>query len=105
MNSMPPSLKTRSGWVRWSRSKVRFSYIILNQQLALDPTIKKTFCLTLAGFLLAIELLTDILARLIDVDDFIAKLWDVHLQVKGEGYVQVDCTEIAKVNNQMLSPV
>ena len=29
------------------------------------------------------------LSRLIDVDDFIAKLWEVHLSVKKEGYVQV----------------
>ncbi len=27
--------------------------------------------------------------RLIDVDDFIAKLWEIHLAVKKEGYVQV----------------
>ena len=27
--------------------------------------------------------------RLADVDEFIAKLWSIHLQVKGEGYVQV----------------
>jgi hypothetical protein len=28
-------------------------------------------------------------SRIIDVDDFIAKLWQVHLKVKEEGYVQV----------------
>ena len=27
--------------------------------------------------------------RLLDVDDFIAQLWDVHLKVKQEGYIQV----------------
>jgi hypothetical protein len=27
--------------------------------------------------------------RLIEVDEFIAKLWQVHLKVKEEGYVQV----------------
>ena len=27
--------------------------------------------------------------RLADVDDFIAKLWDVHMSVKKQGYVQV----------------
>ena len=27
--------------------------------------------------------------RLVEVDDFIAKLWDVHLALKKEGYVQV----------------
>ena len=33
--------------------------------------------------------LTDYGRRLIEVDDFIAKLWEIHLAVKGEGYVQV----------------
>ena len=28
-------------------------------------------------------------SRIIDVDDFIAELWQVHLKVKEEGYVQV----------------
>lgn len=32
---------------------------------------------------------TDNNSRLIEVDDFIAKLWEVHLAVKKEGYVQV----------------
>lgn len=32
---------------------------------------------------------TDAKTRLIEVDDFIAKLWEVHLAVKKEGYVQV----------------
>lgn len=27
--------------------------------------------------------------RLIDIDDFIARLWQIHLSVKEEGYVQV----------------
>lgn len=27
--------------------------------------------------------------RLLDVDEFVAKLWEVHLTVKAEGYVQV----------------
>lgn len=27
--------------------------------------------------------------RLIDIDDFVAKLWRTHLEVKKEGYVQV----------------
>ena len=31
--------------------------------------------------------------RLLDVDDFIAELWKVHLAVKEEGYVQVDSLE------------
>lgn len=30
-----------------------------------------------------------ILLRIIEVDDFIAKLWQAHLKVKEEGYVQV----------------
>ena len=29
------------------------------------------------------------LARLVDVDDFMANLWSIHLAVKKEGYVQV----------------
>jgi hypothetical protein len=29
------------------------------------------------------------ICRLIDVDDFIAKLWDIHLSVRREGYIQV----------------
>jgi hypothetical protein len=29
-------------------------------------------------------------SRIIDVDDFIAELWQVHLKVKEEGYVQVE---------------
>ena len=36
---------------------------------------------------------TDPKNRLIEVDDFIAKLWDVHLAVKKEGYVQVNLLE------------
>lgn len=34
------------------------------------------------------NLLTDSL-RIIEVDEFIAELWQVHLKVKEEGYVQV----------------
>ncbi|MCJ1340787.1 hypothetical protein MMC09_006083 [Bachmanniomyces sp. S44760] len=34
------------------------------------------------------EWLTTIVEEIIDVDDFIAKLWNVHLAVKREGYVQ-----------------
>ncbi|MCJ1248167.1 hypothetical protein MMC30_005384 [Trapelia coarctata] len=34
------------------------------------------------------EWLGDIIQELIEVDDFIAKLWEVHLAVKKEGYVQ-----------------
>ncbi|KAL8805495.1 MAG: hypothetical protein Q9182_001950 [Xanthomendoza sp. 2 TL-2023] len=34
------------------------------------------------------EWLKQIVERLIEVDDFIAKLWDVHLEVEKEGYVQ-----------------
>ena len=30
-----------------------------------------------------------IYARLVEVDDFIANLWNVHLAVKQEGYAQV----------------
>ncbi len=30
-----------------------------------------------------------IFPRLVELDEFIAKLWDVHLTVKKEGYVQV----------------
>jgi glutathione synthase len=28
-------------------------------------------------------------SRILEVDEFIAQLWQVHLKVKGEGYVQV----------------
>lgn len=31
----------------------------------------------------------DTLIRLVEVDDFVAKLWQVHVDVKKEGYVQV----------------
>ena len=27
--------------------------------------------------------------RLLDIDDFIENLWKIHVQVKSEGYVQV----------------
>lgn len=33
--------------------------------------------------------------RLVDVDDFIAELWKVHVAVKKEGYVQVRCLEVS----------
>lgn len=29
--------------------------------------------------------------RLAKIDDFIAKLWDIHIEVKKEGYAQVCC--------------
>lgn len=34
-------------------------------------------------------LLTSCKCRLASIDDFIAKLWDIHEKVKREGYVQV----------------
>ncbi|TAQ85174.1 hypothetical protein B7494_g6505 [Chlorociboria aeruginascens] len=37
------------------------------------------------------EFLTGIVQEIIEVDDFIAKLWQVHLEVKKEGYVQDLC--------------
>jgi hypothetical protein len=38
--------------------------------------------------------------RIIDVDDFIAELWQVHLKVKEEGYVQVE--SISPQENKLL---
>ena len=35
-------------------------------------------------------------SRIIDVDDFIAELWQVHLKVKEEGYVQVESISARK---------
>lgn len=43
----------------------------------------------MAPFLQFPKTKTDDTSRLIEVDDFIAKLWEVHLAVKKEGYVQV----------------
>ena len=34
-------------------------------------------------------MLTTLSLRLIEIDDFMASLWKVHLQVKKEGYAQV----------------
>ena len=42
----------------------------------------------------------DNVARLVEVDDFIAELWKVHQAVKKEGYVQVDtytCTHPSSI--------
>ena len=38
------------------------------------------------GILVLITLFT---CRIVEVDDFIAKLWNIHLAVAQEGYVQV----------------
>ena len=39
--------------------------------------------------------------RIIEVDDFIAELWKVHLKVKDEGYVQV-CLLATKITTKLL---
>ncbi len=35
------------------------------------------------------EPISDTRVRLLDIDDFIENLWKIHVQVKSEGYVQV----------------
>ena len=40
------------------------------------------------------------MCRIVEVDDFIAKLWDVHLAVSKEGYVQVSSCLIPFPINQ-----
>lgn len=47
-------------------------------------------------------LLTEVVARLVEVDDFIAKLWAVHLAVKKEGYVQVKYLNLFEMQKQVL---
>lgn len=42
--------------------------------------------------------------RLLEVDDFIAKLWDIHLKVKNEGYPQVLQSPALAFHLEMMSP-
>lgn len=39
------------------------------------------------------------ICRLIEVDDFIANLWNVHLAVKKEGFAQVDLKPVLECTN------
>jgi hypothetical protein len=36
--------------------------------------------------------------RLLDIDDFIENLWKIHVQVKSEGYVQVQIPSITSID-------
>jgi hypothetical protein len=38
-----------------------------------------------------------IFTRLLDIDDFIENLWKIHVQVKSEGYVQVQILYITYI--------
>ena len=40
--------------------------------------------------------------RLIEVDDFIARLWNVHITVQKEGYVQVDFSTLETRSTSLL---
>ena len=104
-----------SGWVRWSKSRCAISSILLapityfklgaccyqyviydsNCSLACtcdsdDWTGPSDRCIIhFESVHCQLYASNDPKSRLVEVDDFIAKLWDIHLTVKKEGYVQV----------------
>ena len=62
----------------------------LGSNLAKSPWMIYFVCLLNSDRRASHSLVSNIfLARLVDVDDFIANLWNIHLAVKKEGYVQV----------------
>jgi glutathione synthase len=42
-------------------------------------------------------------SRILEVDEFIAELWKVHLKVKEEGYVQVHRSFLSKIDKILIS--
>ena len=64
--------------------------ILLRSSVPIDVSYFCIICISTSSFRLEGHLLVaDNETRLADVDDFIDKLWKVHLAVKQEGYVQV----------------
>ena len=81
MSCMPPFHRMKNGSRRLCRSKVLLAALL------------SYLCRLLVRALWLLRLLSAFLTlnRVVEVDDFIAGLWRIHLAVKKEGYVQVDC--------------